>query len=1008
MIEIMKIFATLIFILLMGGTHLAQSVQPANVPPAAKEMHPYEGWQYSGTLSILTTPEGANLPASASENDFPLLVRLGKEWFDFKQAKAHGEDIRFSAGGKALSYQIEEWDVVNGNASIWVRIPTIKGNSRQEIQMLWGKADATSESDGKSVFNESNGYVTVMHLDSPAAVKDEVGTLTPQNKGCTATAGVIGPCLHFVYNKCGIMCGENITNFPAGDSPNSTEFWFRDYELPGPWGSRFVAWGIEGKCNLMLGVFSGPLRIRLGMDCPGEVNFNQWYHVVHTYEKGVQKAYVNGQLSAETHAHMNFISPTRMYIGGWYGSWQTDCDIDEVRISKVARSADWIKLSYENQKPMQTLVGFLPQPGSDFSVSDKKVTVLEGKAVTLTAKAGGAQKIYWILTRGGKESVVAADCFSYTFDAGRVSGDEELKLQFKAVYADRVKTIDIPVTIREAIPEPVFTLSAPTRWDGRKTVELLPRISNLKEMQDKGAGDLKYDWIVSGMGIIKEIKPDRLVLKRSQNSGTLTVKLVLSNGGKPAEQTIQMAVKEPAKDAWVERMPAQDEQPEDNQFYARDDMNEGTLFYNGTLDEAADTVFLRNYADDKLIKTEMQKPGADKRYSFTVKLKPGLIHYKVEFGIKSDAREKILRTASNIVCGDAYLIDGQSNALATDTHEESPRVTNEWIRSYGRPGGDPKGPHKNLWCNPVWKAKAEHKAELGWWGMELAKRLVESQKVPIFIINGAVGGTRIDEHQRSETNPEDWNTIYGRMLWRVRQAKLTHGIRAVIWHQGENDQGSAGPTGKFGWETYHKYFVDMAAAWKQDFPNLQHYYVFQIWPNSCAMGGGGRGDMIREMQRTLPFLYSHMDAMSTLGIKPPGGCHYPLAGWSEFARLLQPMIERDFYGKIPIGPVSAPNLKQAYYTSPAKDAIALEFDQSVVWNDTLANEFYLDGEKSKVASGSTAGNILTLKLKESSKATRIKYLDEANWSQDRLLFGANGIAALTFCNVSIFAGKPAR
>ena len=33
----------------------------------------------------------------------------------------------------------------------------------------------------------------------------------------------------------------------------------------------------------------------------------------------------------------------------------------------------------------------------------------------------------------------------------------------------------------------------------------------------------------------------------------------------------------------------------------------------------------------------------------------------------------MLHTVGNLVCGDAYLIDGQSNALATDTGEESPR-----------------------------------------------------------------------------------------------------------------------------------------------------------------------------------------------------------------------------------------------------------------------------------------------------------------------------------------------
>ena len=131
------------------------------------------------------------------------------------------------------------------------------------------------------------------------------------------------------------------------------------------------------------------------------------------------------------------------------------------------------------------------------------------------------------------------------------------------------------------------------------------------------------------------------------------------------------------------------------------------------------------------------------------------------------------------------------------------------------------------------------KAQIGYWGMELARRLVESQKMPICIINGAVGGTRIDQHQRNAADPTDVTTIYGRLLWRVQQAKLTHGIRGVLWHQGENDQGADGPTGGYGWETYRQYFVDLAAGWKQDYPNIQHYYVFQIWPKACAMGING-------------------------------------------------------------------------------------------------------------------------------------------------------------------------
>lgn len=197
----------------------------------------------------------------------------------------------------------------------------------------------------------------------------------------------------------------------------------------------------------------------------------------------------------------------------------------------------------------------------------------------------------------------------------------------------------------------------------------------------------------------------------------------------------------------------------------------------------------------------------------------------------------------------------------------------------------------------------------------------------------------------------------------------------------------------------------MSAAWKQDFPNIQHYYLFQIWPNSCSMGNGN-GDMLREVQRTLPRLYSNLGIMSTLGIKPAGPCHYPLKGWAEFARLIQPLIERDLYGKAVTRSITPPNLRQAYYTSHAKDAIALEFDQDVVWTDSLINQFYLDGAKEKVASGTVSGNVVTLNLTEAAAAGKITYLKEMSWSQKNLLLGKNGIAALTFCDVPLLPTRP--
>jgi len=973
---------------------------------------------------VLTTPEGADLPAATSVENFPLLVRLHKDFFDFSQTRPGGADLRFSSNkGEPLAYQIEEWDATKGVASIWVRIPKITGNTRQEVKLHWGKADAKSESDGKAVFNESNGYLSVWHMGE--TVRDDVGTLTTKDLGTTPAAGVIGAARHF-DGKARVECGDKIAAYPAGDSPHTTEVWFR----PGTTNTTIIGWGNDKPQGKVVMQFRGPPHIR--MDCwfsganvesTGPMKLNEWVHVAHVCQPGDSRLYVNGVLagaSTSKGSPLKITSPAGLWIGNWRSQNQFSGDVDEVRVSKVARSADWMRLQYENQRPLQILVGPLVSAGTEFSVRAESLTVNEGGRVRVTAQAGGAQKLSWSLVRNDREEVLAVDRFAFEFAPGRVTGDTAMKLRFKAVYPNEVKSRDIDIAVKEAVPDPEFTLQIPTEWDGRKELELVPEITNLAALKAAGGGatDVKTEWSAGPIAVITETVPGKLRLLRAQNSGPLTVTATLTNGGRAVTRSATITVKEPTTDAWVHRVPQRDEKPEEGQFYARDDRNEGTLHYNGTLDMPADEVFLKVYCDDKVFATETAKPGKDSSYALAVKLKPGLVKYRVEFGTRSGGQDSVLHKVGNLLCGDAFLIEGQSNAEAIDLPGETPRETSEWVRTYGGPLGRDKdgegwlrdrtknagGQRPNLWFPAVWKFKPpEHETFVGWWGMQLGKRLVESHKVPVCIINGALGGTRIDEHQRNPANPADLS-IYGRWLWRLQQAKLTHGVRGIIWHQGENDQPADGPSGDYGWVNYHRYFVEMAAGWKRDMPNVRHYYAFQIWPNSCAMGGkDGAGDWLRERQRTLPELFSNLSVMSTLGIRPPGGCHYPLEGYNEFTRLLQPLIDRDVYGKKPAKSITPPNLKRVSFANAERDTLTLEFDQPVVWKNTLTSQFYPDGTKDQVASGSVEGSTLTLKLKAPSAAKSITYLKESGWNQDTLLVGENGIAALTFCEVPIRA-----
>jgi hypothetical protein len=985
-----------------------------------------QNWRHSGSVWLLTTPEGANLPAEAKVEQFPVLVRLHRDWFDFAQAKPNGDDLRFStSSGERLAFQIEEWDAARGVASVWVRVPLITGNSRQEIKLRWGNANATSESDGKAVFNESNGYLAVWHMNDP--VRDDTGSLASTDTGTTATQGLIGAARHFADPK-GIFGGDKIESLPAGSNPHSTEVWFRP-EKPN---STLIGWGNEQGQGKVVMQYRSPPHIR--MDCyfsggnvsgTSPIPASDWTHVVHTYREGEAKLYINGVLDAvntKDGGPLNIRTPARLFIGGWYHNYDFVGDLDEVRVSKVVRSPEWVKLQFENQKPNQSLVGSLVQPGNEFSVSQTQLVIGENQSATITAKAGGAQKVLWILKRDGRESIVATDRLSYAFNAGRVpfvaellrnsdseSRSDSVTLTVKAIYPNEVRSKDIAITITDDIPEPTFTLAAPAKWDGRETIEVVPQISNLAAMQAKGAGDVNVNWTVDDVAVIKRVDAGKLILKRAQGSGAMRVTAAIDNGGAKVVQSVTIGVQEPlpSKDVWVPRPLAETEQPEDNQFIPRHGPNRGgeqfgSLVYAGTLAEAADAVFVRVFADDQPFATETAKVGADKKYSLSVKLKLGLIKYRTEFGSKTGDKETVLHTAKNIVCGDAYLIIGQSNAVATDFGKENPLVPSDWVRTFGATAGDPNGSRLKLWANAEARSPGG-KSEIGYWGMELGRRLVESEKIPICIINGAVGGTRIDQHQRNNADPTDVSTIYGRQLWRVQQAKLTHGIRAVIWHQGENDQGADGPTGGYGYETYRQYFVDLAASWKEDYPNIQHYYAFQIWPKACAMGINGSDNRLREVQRTLPQLFSNLSVMSTLGIKPPGGCHYPAAGYAEFARLIAPLMERDLYHRKFNEPISPASLKRASFKSSQRDEVVLEFDYPVVWSDSLVSQFHLDGEPKQVVAGSANGSRITLKLKEPTKSKTVTYLDSAHWNPDNLLYGENGLAALTFCEVPIEA-----
>ncbi|MFN5743121.1 MAG: DUF2341 domain-containing protein, partial [Planctomyces sp.] len=219
----------------------------------------WQAWQHSGSLWILTTADGVELPEGVRVEQFPLLVRLHRDLFDFSQAAADGADLRFAtASGESLRYQIEHWDAKSGSASIWVHIPEIRGAARQQLRMYWGNPAAKSESDGTAVFNEANGYRGVWHMHD--AVRDDTGAISSSDTGTTGVAGVIGAARHFDEGR-GVSGGEEIATLPMGAEAHSTELWVRAERM----NSTLIGWGNEQGQGKVVMQFRSPPHIR--MDC---------------------------------------------------------------------------------------------------------------------------------------------------------------------------------------------------------------------------------------------------------------------------------------------------------------------------------------------------------------------------------------------------------------------------------------------------------------------------------------------------------------------------------------------------------------------------------------------------------------------------------------------------------------------------------------------------------------------------------------------------------------------
>lgn len=90
-----------------------------------------------------------------------------------------------------------------------------------------------------------------------------------------------------------------------------------------------------------------------------------WHHVVGTYDQNLAsdniKLYIDGVLQADT---ANEITAIPQNFGLWYMSYTSfsssaySGSLDEIQVSSVPRSVDWIRAQYDNQKASSSFISF--------------------------------------------------------------------------------------------------------------------------------------------------------------------------------------------------------------------------------------------------------------------------------------------------------------------------------------------------------------------------------------------------------------------------------------------------------------------------------------------------------------------------------------------------------------------------------------------------------------------------------------------------------------------------
>jgi hypothetical protein len=332
---------------------------PETVPPIAEF-----------TCSIPLTIDSSKVSGTSDLTDFPVLISLTNTSLKTTGncgyvQNSNGYDIIFSDVTQTtrLDHEIEKYDSAAGELVAWVRVPTLKYNEDTTIYIHYGHGSVCGATENPTAVWDSN-YVGVWHLDDTSGdTQDSTSENTDGAVSGTVTRGAtgqIGDAFNFYTN--GEVDWGDPSHLDFGTGAMTLSLWVNMDNHRGVWEQIILkgksSWQpgyqieVNDSSNIFYFAISDGSISEWGRSASISFSLDTWTHVVGVVDRSsnLLRAYKNGvQVDTTSISGMGSINVSdELTLGRDTWGWP-DARIDEVRLSDVARSADWIQTEYNNQ-----------------------------------------------------------------------------------------------------------------------------------------------------------------------------------------------------------------------------------------------------------------------------------------------------------------------------------------------------------------------------------------------------------------------------------------------------------------------------------------------------------------------------------------------------------------------------------------------------------------------------------------------------------------------------------